>query len=338
MLNDRIFLVVTGSSLARAKKTEGRWEITHSFPGMKINCIAANSKRRSSVYLGTQHDGVFCSNDSGASWQQAGLQGIPVKSLAVDPNNPDIVYAGGKPVSLYRTIDGGNAWEELAVLRATRRWWWFSPADPPGITPYVSGLAVSPTDPQVLLAGIELGAVLRSEDGGKSWTRHLRGSYRDCHSLKFHCTNGQWAYEGGGGGVSFSRDGGRTWQRDKRGLGSKYGWWVAADPGEADLWYLSASEMPSLLRGEFIPPAHRDGAAQAHIYRKKGDAPWEQLGGGLPEPLNDMAYSLATLPDVPGVVYAGLANGDIWLSQNYGDLWERLPFNLGSMRSSMWVI
>lgn len=338
MARNHIFLAANGRSLMRAAKENGEWVVSKSLNDIKINSIEKSPVNPDEVYLGTQERGVMVSYDAGLSWQSVGLEDIPVKSMAIDPQDPRVLYAGGKPVSLYQSRDSGETWIELDALRATRRWWWFSPADPPGTTPYVSGLAVSPSDPKVILAGIEAGAVMRSEDGGQSWTKHLPGSDRDCHSLKFHRTNGDWVYEGGGFGVAFSQDGGRKWHRPKKGLGSKYGWMVAADSAQPDIWYLSASEMPNLLKGEFTPPGHHDGDARAHIYRKRGDAPWEQLAGGLPDPLDYMAYGLVTLPGVPGLVYAGLANGKIWQSSNYGESWVKLPIDLGGIHSAFCVI
>ena len=223
-------------------------------------------------------------------------------------------------------------------MRRTRRWWWFSPADPPGIEPYVQAITISPQAPDIILAGIELGGVLRSSDGGLSWSRHRKGAVLDCHSLKFHPTNGNWVYEGGGGGAAVSQDGGLTWRKPKLGLKKTYGWMVAADPARPEIWYLSASSMPSLLRGEFIPPAHNDGHANASIFRSVGGAAWEQLSGGLPEPLDFMAYGLITDPLAPGHLYAGLSNGEIWSSTDYGDHWLCLPVNLGSIQRSLVMI
>jgi hypothetical protein len=283
--------------------------------------------------------GILISRDAGKRWQSSGLRGIPVKSLAVDPTDPLTLYAGCKPVSLYVSHDGAETWNELEAIRSTRKWWWFSPADPPGMTPYISDLGVSPTEPDVVLAGIEAGAVMRSEDRGRTWSKHLRGSDRDCHSLTFHHTDGDWVYEAGGmSGVAYSQNGGVEWRKPKEGIGPKYGWAVAADPERPEVWYLSAAEQGKLLKGEFTPPGHKDGQANAHLYRKIGDAPWEQLSGGLPEPLDYMAYGLAVLPEQPGHVYAGLGNGQVWFSEDYGDYWDLMPFNLGGVHNAMTVI
>ncbi|NUM44444.1 MAG: hypothetical protein HUU38_07020 [Anaerolineales bacterium] len=330
------FLAATGNSLARAEFTNGQWHVQHLFKNSRINCLAADSRTPHRVFAGTQTGGVYRSSDGGQSWTPVGLAGIPVKSLAVSPHAPNTLYAGCKPVSLFISHDAGESWKELPALRACRKWWWFSPAEPPDWRPYVQALALSPADPKIILAGMEIGGVLRSEDGGQSW-KTVRGALLDCHSLMFHPTNGNWVYEGGGSGAgaAFSRDGGQTWQQPRAGLGKKYGWMVAADPVRPEVWYLSASELPNLLKGEFAPPAHMDGNVRAHIYRSVGGAAWEQLSGGLPVPLDYMAYALLPDPTAPGHLYAGFANGDVWHTTDYGDHWTQMPFNLGGIHRTL---
>jgi hypothetical protein len=195
----------------------------------------------------------------------------------------------------------------------------------------VQGLALSPTDPNVIVAGIELGAVLRSADGGKRWTGHRRGALRDCHSLVAHASNGNWMYEGGGtgAGAAVSQDGGNTWRQSKAGLDRHYGWAVAADPAQPNIWYVALSPGPM--------KAHSDGRAEAYIFRSDGSPTWKKLGGGLPQPLNHMPYALLTNPAAPGQLYAGLSNGDVWFSADYGETWEQLAFNLTGIRSMLMV-
>ncbi len=339
MKNEHKFLAASGRIFVRAEQAADQWEVTHPLDGVKINCIVSDFGNPQTVYIGTQKGGVMLSRDLGKTWQSRGLEDIPVKSLAIDPSDPQTLYAGCKPVSLFVSHNGGVTWRELEAMRETRRWWWFSPADPPGMAPYVNALTVSPGNPNVILAGIEAGAVMRSEDGGYTWSKHLPGSDRDCHSMLFHHTDGDWAYEAGGmTGVAFSQDGGREWRKLKDDIGAKYGWAVAADPEQPDIWYLSAAEQGNLLKGEFTPPGHRDGQANAHIYRKMGAAPWAQLSGGLPDPLDYMAYGLTTVPGEPGHLYAGLGNGQVWHTSDYGDNWEPMPFNLGGVHNALLVI
>ena len=339
MTNNKTFLAPNGRGLARSEYVNGRWQVEASLPEMQINCVAADPQNHRRIYVGTQNNGIQFSEDSGRTWRQLGSIGAPVKSLAVSPHTAGKIYAGGKPVSLFVSHDGGKTWDELPELRKARRWWWFSPAEPPDWTPYVIALTISPTNPDVLMAGIELGGVLRSEDGGQTWSKHRRGAGLDCHSLTFHHTNENWVYQGSGSGAggAFSNDGGLTWQKPKDRIWKKYGWMVAADPARPEVWYLSAGPMPNMLRGEFVPPAHQDGQARASIYRSVGGARLEELVGGLPKPMDYLAYSLVTVPDAPGHLFAGLANGEIWHTADYGDAWAQLPFNMGSVRGKMLI-
>ena len=338
MEKNKKFLATTGNVLNSVEMENGEWCKKIVLENLRINSLIQDPNNPKNIYAATQHDGILVSHNSGDHWENIGLNKVCVKSLAINPKDPKTIYAGCKPLSLNVTKNGGSSWEELEGLKKARKWWWFSPAEPPEWTPFVQALTISPANPNVILAGIEVGGVLRSEDGGITWSNHLRGADQDCHSLKFHPSDANWVYQGGGGGAAVSQDGGITWKKPKNGIGTKYGWMIAADAQRPEVWYLSASEFPSLWRGDFIPPAHRDGKAKAHIYRKVGGAAWEQLSGGLPEPLNYMAYALIPDPNLSGHLYAGLSNGDVWHTENYGDNWSKLPFNLGGIHNSMVMI
>ena len=78
-----------------------------------INCIAVHPSDENIVYIGTFQDGAFKSTDGGKSWTAIsnGLMSEDVRSLAINPANPDVVYAGlGNGVGLYMTTDGGQSW------------------------------------------------------------------------------------------------------------------------------------------------------------------------------------------------------------------------------------
>jgi hypothetical protein len=278
------------------------------------------------------------SDDSGKTWKQIGMEQQVVKSIAVSPVNEGTVYAGTMPAFLYISQNGGSTWREIESFRRIRgRRLWFSPAEPP-FKAYVQAIALSPTDPENIVVGIELGAVVQSKDGGETWSGHRKGALRDCHSMIFHSKNGDWIYEAGGtgGGVALSRDAGLTWKKAKAGLDRHYGWTCAADPEQPEVWYASISPMGSFP--SMVPAAHVDGQANAYIFRSTGGAPWEKLKGGLPDPLNYMAYALLTDPQAPGHLYAGLSNGDVWFSEDYGDNWQQLSFNLPAIARTMVMV
>ncbi|MCX6839145.1 MAG: hypothetical protein NTX35_15240 [Verrucomicrobia bacterium] len=121
---------------------------------------------------------VVRSEDGGKTFQsvQTGLpdytirpntmwgQGHP-RALAVDPNNPQIIYLGidgdaanGKSGGgLFKSTDGGASWSQLPNQPASRRMFF--------------ALAVDPTDSKRLFWGAcgTGGGVHRSDDGGNSW-------------------------------------------------------------------------------------------------------------------------------------------------------------------------
>jgi hypothetical protein len=48
-----------------------------------------------------------------------------------------------------------------------------------------------------------------------------------------------------------------------------------------------------------------------------------------------MPYALLPDREKTGHLYAGLSNGDLWHTADYGDQWQQLPVNLGSVFTSM---
>ena len=326
---NRIFLSTNGERLARAEcGSDGRWSVAFLLDGTRVNCLAADPLNRDVVYAGTQGQGVLRSDDRGSTWKPSGMHGQVVKAIAVSPAKPGLLVAGTRPPGVFVSRDGGLNWSEQLSFRKKRRWWWFSPAERP-FTPYIQGIALSPTDPNVMIVGVELGGVLRSTDGGNTWQNHRKGAVLDCHSLRFHATNGDWVYEGGGSGAgaAFSRDAGNTWTQSRQGLDRHYGWAAAADPARPEVMYASVSPGPM--------KAHSSDNAQAYIFRSIGGSAWEKLSGGLPHPLNHMPYALLTDRDAPGHLYAGLSNGDVWHTKDYGDHWQQLALNMGNIWNSM---
>jgi hypothetical protein len=232
-MNQATIVATTGFGVGVAEqRADGEWAVEHFLADHDVRCLAADPFDSNAIYAGTQGSGVLRSVDRGRRWESVGLPGAVVKSLAVSPHERGVILAGTKPAAVFRSDDGGRTWSELEGFRRIPfRGWWFTPAETPNQA-YVQAIAISPEDPNAIVAGIEFGAVVRSEDGGRTWSGHLPGTLRDCHQLIFHHANGRWAYEAGGtgGGASFSRDGGKTWHKAGRGPEKHYGVTCATDP------------------------------------------------------------------------------------------------------------
>jgi photosystem II stability/assembly factor-like uncharacterized protein len=324
MFNAKLFLSASRPGIARAELVDdGSWRVETVLDGFDVRCLARDPHDGDTVYAGTQGNGVLRSIDRGLTWYAAGLEGQIVKSLAISKVQPGMLVAGTKPPLVYRSDDGGETWNEMVGFRRIpSRPLWRSPAEPPG-TAYVQSIALSPTDPNVIVAGIEFGAVVRSSDGGQTWTGHREGALRDCHNLVFHASDSRYTYEAGGtgAGAAISRTAGETWNQPRNGMDRHYGWAVAADPGDATIWYVSSAAGPRRAHSE-------QPIADAGIFRSAQGGAWEKLSGGLPDPLGYMPYALLTDPNAPGHLYAGLRSGEVWFSENYGDAWLTLGVQL----------
>ena len=317
----RLFALAQRGVSRAERSANGQWSSERVLDGQDVRCVAVDPLDPARVYAGTQGQGVFASADGGRTWQPAGLDGVIVKSLAVSPHQRGLVYAGTKtPPLIYCTEDEGAHWSELSGFRRVGgRWWWLSPAEPP-FTAYVLALALSPGDPKAVLAGVELGTVVRSADGGATWGRHRPGAGRDCHQLLFHPRQAQWAYQAHGGGPAVSTDGGLTWTSPRAGLDRRYCINVAADAGQPDTWYAVVAP---------VLKAH-SADAQAVVVRSRQGGPWQRLGGGLPVPFRRLPL-LAADPDAAGEVYLAEQNGTVWHSDDCGQAWHALPANLGAV-------
>ena len=336
--HDAVLLATTGTSVETATRTgDDAWVVSTTLPSVRASCLAVHHGVPGLVYAGTRDRGVWRSEDRGASWRPIGLAERDVTSLAVSRVDPSLVYAGCKPASVFVSRDAGDSWHELEAFRRVRRWYWASPAEPPDLRAYVMGLAASPSDPDVIVAGIEAGAVVRSGDGGRSWSPHRRAADRDCHALTFHASDGHWVYEAGGGGPAVSRDAGERWTHTVRGMAGRYGMAVAADPLRPEVWYVTAAPIWSPRAPLRMPVGHTEGGAMATLYRSSGGASWEPLRGGLPEPLDHPPYGLATTPAAPGHLYLGLSHGEVWHSRDHGDTWRRLPLRFSGVRRAFAV-
>lgn len=267
-------------------------------------CVAADGDR---VFVGTFDKGIFRSLDGGKTWADV-TDGIPhrrVLAVCISPHGE--VYAGTEPSSLYRSTDDGDSWEDLASLRDVPSYdTWFFPPRPE--THHVRWIAPHADDANAIHVGIELGGVLRTQDGGASFEDRHTDAVIDPHVVHAHPRATDRIYAIGGDGVSFSTDAGDTWTRDTEGMDRYYVWGLAVDPADPDLWYISAAPGPDR--------AHGQGDAQGRLYRR-GSA-WEPLGSVE----RDMPYSLKA--PAPGVLVVGTRSGQIRVSDDAGETWRTL--------------
>lgn len=99
------FIVLSLQELAYAQT----WQLIGP-PGGRVSAIAINPQNPALVYTGTRDGALFRSNDHGISTENINHDAIigNVSHIAIDPQNPNILYT-----SVYRSADGGNAWNKM---------------------------------------------------------------------------------------------------------------------------------------------------------------------------------------------------------------------------------
>lgn len=314
---------VTGEDVARFTLAGRDAEVLLHDVGAR--CIAVDPRDPDRVYVGTFDDGMYASDDAGATWRrdEEGLADRRVMSVAVSPSHEErgvsVVYAGTEPSNLYRSTDGGRSWRRLPALRELRSEpsWSFPPRP---WTHHVRTIALHPTDPAWLAVGIELGGVMRSHDGGASWRDHNPQAHSDAHQLLTHPLAPERLYETAGQGIARSEDLGESWHRIDDGLDRHYAWAQALDPADPDLWYVSVSRSPFA--------AHGNGDGQARLLRSRGDG-FTAIGGWGDTPeLHRMPYAMSTLPGESGHLLVALRGGTLLLTHDAGESWSRLAVRL----------
>src|SRR5215204_912564 len=186
--------------------------------GRGARWLELDPKDPDTLYVGTSDEGIFKSEDGGGTWEKlSGIEHPRITAVAVSSTD-GAVYAGTEPSALFVSRDGGESWRELEGMRnlPSAPTWSFPPRP---WTSHVRAIALSHADPDLVVAGIELGGVVRSADGGETWQDQRPGAQADCHSLFAHPGAPELVYEAGGGGVAqgnlfvvflMLRDGGRS--------------------------------------------------------------------------------------------------------------------------------
>jgi photosystem II stability/assembly factor-like uncharacterized protein len=154
-----------------------------------IGCLTLDPENPSVIWAGTGEnthqrqlgygDGVYKSEDRGASWKNMGLkESKQIGMIAIDPRNTDIVYVAaegsiwgpGGDRGLFKTTDGGKSWNKMLDISENTG---------------VNNVVLDPRNSDVIYATSEQrrrhvftkigggpeSAVYKSKDAGKSWDK-----------------------------------------------------------------------------------------------------------------------------------------------------------------------
>lgn len=195
----------------------------------RVSALAIHPRDRDVIFIGAAQGGVWRTTDAGASWVPLTDRecSLAMGSIAIDPVNPDIVYAGtGEQhfsvgsyygCGVLRSLDGGLSWQQLGSDVFIRE---PNPMGSRTQVPLMGGARISRVHVDPLTAGSATSTVVlvastfglfRSTDSGASWSSVLSGMVSDLvqrpgdPSRLYAAVHGDGVYESLNGGLSWNR-------------------------------------------------------------------------------------------------------------------------------------
>jgi photosystem II stability/assembly factor-like uncharacterized protein len=176
------------------------WSGTANASGRVVS-IAPHPTDPNTCYIGSASGGVWKTVDGGTNWTPLTdqLSNLNHGAVAIDPSNPNTIYAGTGEYTtqslgdgLFRSTDAGATWSRIATTSQV------------GVQ--ISGVAIDPTNPSIIHVTGSRGYI-RSGNGGSTWVQILRNS---CSSLALDPVNPANVYIG--------RNGSGLWKSTNSGL------------------------------------------------------------------------------------------------------------------------
>ena len=291
-------LVATESAVVPVDVERGADAIARDVGG-RPTCLAADPRTAGRAWCGTQHGGVYRSDDAGISWHLCGLEGQRIMSVTASPAEADVIWVGTEPSAVWRSADAGKTWQQTSALDAlpSSPEWAFPPKPD---THHVRWIACHPQHAGWLWVAIEAGALVSTVDGGRTWRDRVPGGPYDTHELAIHPGAPSSLRVAAGDGYFESADAGATWRAPEEGLDVGYLRSVAIDPGQSDIVIVSASSGPYSAYGA--------GASDGRLYRRIGNGNWERVREGWPDRPSTIAPLLS----------AGAQSGELWAADERG--------------------
>ncbi|MGA7255918.1 MAG: transcriptional regulator [Terracidiphilus sp.] len=178
------------------------WQELPGLHGQSVMAFAQAPSDARILVAGTLQ-GVFRSNDAGATWELISPEGSreihEIESVAIDPRNPEIVYAGTWHLP-WKTIDGGAHWKNIKEGLI--------------VDSDVFSMIVDPGHPNIVYLSACSG-IYKSENGGLHFHKiqGIPSEARRTRVLRQDPEHRQTVYAGTTEGLYKTTDGGRTFRR-----------------------------------------------------------------------------------------------------------------------------
>jgi hypothetical protein len=338
------------------------WDVAGPhFPGWEMYHLKGSPADPDRLYA-SQSGGWFGqliqrSDDGGSTWEPVGnefaYEGDPgthqhydgtarpweftrVWHLEPSPTEPDTVYAGVEDAGLFRSVDGGQTWQELSALREQKGSAW----QPGAGGMCLHTILLHPSDPDRIIVAISAAGVFRTDDAGKTWRPVNRGLKSEgipdsgaevghcVHNLTMHPSRPDTIFMQKHWDVMRSDDGAESWSEISGNLPTDFGFPIGVHAHEPETIYV----VPITSDYLHVP---LDG--KLRVYRSRtGGNEWEALTNGLPQEhcyvnvLRD-AFAVDSLDECG--LYFGTTGGQVYASPDAGDTWAPIVRDLPAVLS-----
>jgi photosystem II stability/assembly factor-like uncharacterized protein len=340
-----------------------KWDVSGPhFAGWEIYHVKGSPAEPDRLFA-SQSSGWFGqliqrSDDGGKTWEQQGSKfeydGVPgthqwydgtphpwefarVWHLEPSLTDPDTVYAGVEDAALFRSVDGGQEWQELSGLRdhETGSQW-----QPGAGGMCLHSIILDPVNPDRIFVAISAAGAFRSDDAGKSWRPITRGLKSDgipdpdahvghcVHRIAMHRSRPDVLFMQKHWDVMRSDDAGESWYEISGDLPTDFGFPIDIHAHEPDTVYVVPITSDSL----HYPPE-----GKLRVYRSRtGGNEWEALTKGLPQSncyVNVLRDAMAVDSLDSCGVYFGTSGGQVYASPDAGDNWSPIVRDLPAVLS-----
>lgn len=299
-----VVYLATESGVWKLEKDENRWSIKERFlEDQRFTSIAVAGN---TILAGTR-SGIYCSEDGSATWQKPddATKDLHVRWMAFHDSGRYTAFVGAEPASIYVSTSDNPTWQERPEVSRLRdiHGWYLPYSDGAGC---VRGFSFHQ---QRMYAAVEVGGVLRSDNGGIFWqlvpgssgnpslgVRQTDGMiHPDVHSIYTHPSSPDLVCAPTGGGFYLSSDGGQSWKL----LYDCYcraAWWDPDDPDH-------------LLLGPAVGVDRQGRVEETHDRGRT----WTPASQGMQTPWP--RHMVERFLPVNGEILAVLSNGELWSSK-----------------------
>jgi hypothetical protein len=281
----------------------------------RVNSVRVTAAAPSTYYACAPAGGLWKSTNAGTSWAVMNtdqLTSIGASDVAIDPNNPNILYlatgdgdAGDTySIGVLKSTDGGATWNPTGLSWTVTQ------------TVRTSRILIHPSNSNIILVAASNG-IYKSSDAGASWTNVQAGDFRD---IKFKPLDPTTVYATGAGAFFYrSTNTGTTFSQIGNGLPNsgvnRMALGVSANNANF-VYILAGSSANSGFYGFYR--STDSGVNWTLMSNSPNILGWSETGGGTGgQSWYDL--SCAADPNNASVVYIGGVN--VWKSIDGGSNW-----------------